>query len=356
MIVDELLIDPVFQLNLLLWMAKEQPSDNYRVRPLLYQAGFRLIYIEQPFAFPVETATAIQNSQLNISLEPEPEMIVGRERDQKALYFEAKANSFSPQSDNSRQARGHLLACGTAFGEVLAPLESCLLCYVTPADKCELMSECLGTLAEQLKQADLKPGEFSAHGLSIREGEIVYSWDDAFRTYVSFPDNSISIMSGVTGDVNPTPLLLLYSDEDHHDPAMQDYYRHALIEQVRACMLCELQAHPIQVSYARTPDQLLAKTSGDLFQYYGRKRATSLRRLVKQNIFKRIIEYWKEKQRGITLSDNELRIYWGVSGEKEEFLNWLEDRRIKFSASKPKPEQQDSGTLPLDFPPENEED
>jgi len=356
MIADELFKDPVFQLNLLLWMAKEQPSDNYRVRPLLYQAGFKMIYIEHPFAFPVETATAIQNSELDISLEPEPEMIVGRERDQKALYYEAKSNSFSPASDNSRQARGHLLACGPAFSEVLAPLESCLLCYVTPEDKRELMSECLGTLAEQLKQVDLKPGAFSAHGLSIQEGEIIYSWDDEFKTYINLHGNSSSIMSGVKGDVNPTPLLLLYSDEDHYDPLMQDYYRQALIEQVRATMLCELQSYPIQSVYSRTPDQLLAKTSGDLFKYYGRKRVTSLRRLVKQNIFKRIIEYWKEKQRGISLAGNELRIYWGVSGEKEDFLNWMEDRRVKFSASKPKPEEQESGILPLVFPEENEQD
>jgi hypothetical protein len=119
---EALLRDPVFQLNLLIWMAKEQPSSGYRVRPLFFENGFRLVYIEQPFAFPDATARAIQDSTLDIRGAPEPEVILGRDADKKALYFEAKANSFSPSSDNCGQARGHLLACGPAFAESLKPL------------------------------------------------------------------------------------------------------------------------------------------------------------------------------------------------------------------------------------------
>ena len=39
---EALLRDPVFQLNLLIWMAKEQPANSYRVRPLFFENGFRL--------------------------------------------------------------------------------------------------------------------------------------------------------------------------------------------------------------------------------------------------------------------------------------------------------------------------
>ena len=49
------LCDPVLQLNLLLWMAKEQPKDGYRVRPLFHERGFKIIYIEQPFPFPEDS-------------------------------------------------------------------------------------------------------------------------------------------------------------------------------------------------------------------------------------------------------------------------------------------------------------
>ncbi len=46
---EKLIKDPVFHLNLLLWMSKEQPLDNYRVNPFFFQHGYRIIYIEKPF-------------------------------------------------------------------------------------------------------------------------------------------------------------------------------------------------------------------------------------------------------------------------------------------------------------------
>ena len=344
---DDLLKDPVFQLNLLLWMAKEQPSECYRVRPLFYQSGFEIVYIEQPFAFTVQTLTAIQKSELSISLAPEPEMILGRPRDKKAIYLEAKANSFSPDSTTAKQARGHLLACGPDFGEVLAPLESCRLCYVLPEDKREMMSDCLKTLADQLKQNSLKPGIFCIHGLSVRDGELIYSWDEEFQAYTGFEGTQTSILPAMKEDVNPSPLILLFSDEDHHDPVMQDYYRNVVIQQVRACLLCELRAHQIAAIYSRTADQILAKTSGGFFQYYGRERQKSLMRLVKQNVFRRIDKDWSEKQSGIMLSEDELQICWGTSGEKEEFLSWLEDRRVRFNTNKSQAEPIESEQLDL---------
>ena len=154
--VDLLLKDPVFQLNLLLWMAKEQDAENYYVYPLFHQLGFRIIYIETAFAFPEETTRAIQDSGLDISIEPEPDMILGRESDNKALYFEAKANSFSSNSTTCKQARAHLVASGPVFGEVLSPLNACLLCYVVPDSGCGPMSECLTALAKELSNKGLR--------------------------------------------------------------------------------------------------------------------------------------------------------------------------------------------------------
>ena len=51
--------DPVFQLNLLVWMAKDQPAEGFRVRPVFSKYGFQLHYIEQPFPFPTELRGAM---------------------------------------------------------------------------------------------------------------------------------------------------------------------------------------------------------------------------------------------------------------------------------------------------------
>jgi len=318
---DLLLKDPVFQLNLLLWMAKEQPTDNYRVYPLFCTLNFKIIYIEQPFAFSEETSNAMKDSALDISTSQEPDLILGRRVDNKALYFEAKSNSFSSTSTDSRQARAHLMASGPAFAEVLAPLDSCLLCYLVPDNVRGRMSECLTTLTEELRSKALKSGPFSCHGLSVKGMQVVYSWDSAFQTHVGLDKNVVPILNDVEEDTDPAPLVLVFSDEDCSNDTIRDFYRQVVIKQIHACLLCDLRSHDIGVKYETTPDKLMMKTSDGIFQYLGRKRQKRLRQLIRENIFKRIYEYWKEQQPGVVLEGDLLTITWGVIGEKDDFLN-----------------------------------
>jgi hypothetical protein len=96
---------------------------------------------------------------------------------------------------------------------------------------------------------------------------------------------------------------------------------------------------PIGQDFATTPDAVLLQLSDGVFQYLNPKRQNGLRRLIRGNLFKRIHEQWNEKQPGIGLFENELRFRWDDVENQEAFLDWLEDRRMHFSFSKP-PEDQ----------------
>ena len=334
----DLVRDPTFQLNILLWMAKEQPSEGYRVRPVFFERGFRTIYIEKPFPLPHETSRTSQESGLDITLAPEPELILARSRNGKALYFEAKADSFSPASiKNAKQARGHLLATGPAFGEVLAPLTSCLLCYLVPDDKRALMFDSLSDLGAELSDLGLEPGSFSCHGLRITGQELIYAWDSVFRDYVGEPADSISIMGDLESLTDPSPLILIFSDEDCPNNEIRDFYRRVLLDQVRARLLCDVQSLLVNEEYEITVDELLMRTSDRVFEFLGGERQKRLRLLIREHLFKRIRDHWRQKQRFITLDGSTLRIRWELADEKEAFLNWLEDRRVKFDATRPEP-------------------
>jgi len=342
---DELLKDPVFHLNILLWMATEQPEDNYCVSPVFSKLGFEVILIEQPFKFPPEIITAINDSGLDISQGPEPEMLLGRlKSDNKALYFEAKANSFGLDSSNCRQARGHLVASGPVIHEVYYPLESCLLCYLVPDERRSDMAQCLKSLTQQLKAEHLAPGPFSCHGLAVRDEKLFYSWDEAFKHHMGVDDNETSIIENVTEDTDPTPLILLFTDEDCSNQDNRNYYRKVVIDQVRAILLCDLHSHPINEKYEKTVGDLLMKASGNKFQYLGRERQKGLGRLIHENIFKQIKEHWKDKQSGIVIEGKSLSIKWNEKQEKDAFVDWLEDRRVRFELGKPKEEEP---TLPF---------
>ena len=344
---EAMLKDPIVQLNLLLWMAKEQPATGYRVRPIFYQWGFQVIYIEIPFPFPEATALAIRESGLDISVEPEPDLILGRNSDNKALYLEAKSNSFGVGSGgtNCRQARAHFLASGPAFGEVFSPLDSCLLCYVVPKDATDRMTETLGSIHEQLRAKGLSPGPFSSHGIGLDKSRIMYVWDAAFRTHVGIDETEAAILDDVAEDTNPVPLLLVFSDQDCSNIEHVDLYRRTLIDQVRACLLSDLHRLQLGQKYETTPEKLLNKTSDGVFQYLGRRRQKGLAQLIRQNVLARIFEQWKDRQPGIKWSEDTLTIVWTVIGEKEQFMDWLENRRTKFEASKPSPGAPESGLL-----------
>jgi hypothetical protein len=91
--------------------------------------------------------------------------------------------------------------------------------------------------------------------------------------------------------------------------------------------------------FATTPDTILMQLSDGVFQYLNPKRQASLRRLIRTNLFKRIHEYWNERQPGIALVENELRFRWDDAENQEAFLDWLEDRRIHFNHGKPLEDQ-----------------
>ncbi|NOX54228.1 MAG: hypothetical protein GXP27_07250 [Planctomycetes bacterium] len=335
---EELLRDAVFQLNLLVWMAKEQPAEGYRVRPFFHEHDFEIVYIEWPFPFPVETREAITQSKLDISGNPEPELILRRTHDEKGLYFEAKSDSFGPDSSNSRQARGHLVATGPAFAEVVAPLKSALLCYVVPDDKRKAMCKCLSALARELEKHKLAIGEYSCHGLAIddhdRACRLVYHLDDAFGSYTRINEKRITVMEDLEEDTDPSPLILVFSDDDCHNAEARDLYRRSVIDKVHARLLCDLQAVGVRETYKKSPDDLLLKTSEGVFEYLGRKRQKSLRRLVRENVFKRIHDHWNKKM-GVCLDGGHLVVRWNDGGEKSNFLRWLEDMRGAFDASRP---------------------
>lgn len=338
---DTILRDPVFQLNILLWMSRQQPVKGYLVRPLFQEMGFTIVYIEYPFPLPEDAVRAVDASGLDISVAPEPDVLLKRDADSSALYFEAKACAFSPASSTARQARGHLLATGPAFAEVMAPIQKCMLCYVVPEANRPQMDSCLTSLNGELASHGLKPGKHSVHGLSLVGTNVVYSWDGVFKAHTGRPEDHLIVLEGVKADTDPSPLFLVFCDDDYPDPERQNMARQALQNQVYSVLLCELNLSTTSSTYTRNIDDLLHKTSDGVFQYLGRDRQRRMRRLIRENLLKRIASFWREKTPGLVQLDNDmLKVTFRDADERDKFLAWLEDyKRTSFDATKPEHEE-----------------
>ncbi len=341
MAASNLLKDPVFQLNLLLWMSKEQPPGSPYVRPLFREIGFEIAFIEQPFKFPIRVFQQIERCSLAISKEPEPELILIRKADRRALYFECKAQSFGPSSSTSRQGRGHLVATGPAFAEVYRPYEACQLCYVLPQSDVGGMATCLENLSKELHLAGFQCGPFSVHGMRFDGDKLIYSWDAHFQRLTGLSGNEAGVISGLTDDTSAIPLLLVYTDEDCPDSAMRSYYREALSNQIRACLLCELHAGSAEEPYEVSTEELLRRVTHHASDFLGRKRQKELREFVRQNVLRYIAdEQSLERGDHLKFQDDTFTVTWINSKDREDFLDWLEDRRRTFPADQP-----DQGTL-----------
>ena len=338
---NEAIHDPVFQLNLLVWMAKEQPQNGYRVRPFFHEHGFQLHYIEQPFPFPTEARNLIESTAQSLSLEinlnPEPELTIQRHTDGRAIYFEAKAQGFSQESSNSRQARGHLLACGLSFAEVYKPLAGALLDYVVPSEDMDSMRNCLSMLKTGLKLARLEAGDFAVDGLSIRGTELAYHLDKPISALLSTSEIEVAVMKGLDQETDPSPLLLVYSDEDCPDSARAGYYRRVLQNQAVANLLCILHRRTDEQILEISAQELLTLTTIGVFEFLGRGRQKSMERVITENIFRRIFEHWKERlPNKIRFASKTIIFEFKNPSDRETVLDWLEDvKRVGFDDKKP---------------------
>lgn len=174
---SELIRDPVLQLNLLIWMTREQPSVRFRVRPIFHEAGFELRNIDSPFTLPEPVIASAKYKEIPIGEKPSPDLIIHHLSLRKALYIEAKKSSFGPDSTNAKQGRAHLLAVGPACTMAYSPINDVLLGYHLPEEECGEMLECLSKLSHELTSAGLSPGAFGTAGFGTTHESVTYAAD-----------------------------------------------------------------------------------------------------------------------------------------------------------------------------------
>jgi hypothetical protein len=351
----DLIHDPIFQLNLLVWAATEQPEGEAAVvTPLFSRSGYKLAYIENPFPFPVSVQQQLKNIE-DIGKAPNADVIVANSDRQSAFYIEAKKDSFGTESSSCRQARAHLIAAGPVFAEVYAPIKECRLIYALP-EKCRsLMEPTLRSLSTDVAGRGFKPGLFSIHGFDVGEKFVTYTLDDPSAAALGESGKVIPLLPiPDDGETDPSPLLLIYTDCDTFNQTDRGLYRRILIDKIYAQLLCQLQhCNPI-TTFVLKPEEVLMKTSGGAFEFVGGDTRKRMRVLVRDNIYKRIVKFWGEKNAKVfQLKGFELTVSFGDDYNKEQFLEWFEDHaRTKISDAPADPREIEQTEFLLETPEE----
>lgn len=114
--------DPLFQVNLSLWLTQPRPSAGLSPRPLLREAGYEVYQIEPSLALPLSVQTALGASKLPFSQSSEPDILF-RGPQGAILLWECKRSLFGYAPPNNerehKQARTFLLATSALLESAL---------------------------------------------------------------------------------------------------------------------------------------------------------------------------------------------------------------------------------------------
>jgi hypothetical protein len=283
---NELIRDPLFQLNALLWLAQPMP-DGSEIRPLLYEQGFTVYAIAPLLGLPPDLHLMAQEAQINMQERLRPDVVLANEGARKFAFTECKESSFGATSSTAEQARSLLVVAGPRAAEVLglAPgqVADSLLAFMTPQTEQRPLAQTLATLYEELDAAQIPAGQFSVLGLASTETEVSIAIDDQASAFFGLPKDNNPFMKR-DPDTDPRPLYFIPYDPDiNQSPEEREFCKRVLFERMQSTVVAA-------VGRARPPCDLplsVEKILNDaMFGMYGqwenRESAKHMRRLCRR--------------------------------------------------------------------------
>jgi hypothetical protein len=213
----ELTKDPLFQQNVVLWLAQESTGDD--ITPVLHSGGFGIFAVGRRLSLTAPTRSALAATTVAANHAAAPDVLLLRGLDGRLLVVECKRSSFGPDSSIARQARAMILVCGSdtadAVGLSSAEFGAALLGYLVPDGQADPLAATLSVLEDEMRNASLIPGESTVLALA-HEGS-----DDAIELVVSTQGASfLDIVEGAhtvlrfTAGTDPRPLYFFPYDPD----------------------------------------------------------------------------------------------------------------------------------------------
>ena len=237
----ELIVDPVFQLNALLWLSTPLPS-GFGLRPLLREAGFEVHSIAPGLSPAPADLLAMKKTGLRHQETFRPDVVLQRKVPSRTIIlFECKANSFSPASSAAEQARTMLVASGPSLPVLLnLPLDVSIesgTAYVLPSSACDPMRNTLDELSAELRAANLPTGQAVVLGLRANKNSLSLVAEKRHLGLLRLKTASTPFLS-IEALTDPRPLYFIPYDPDCDQSAEeQAFCRRILYERMQAEVL-----------------------------------------------------------------------------------------------------------------------
>lgn len=217
---EELIRDPLFQLNAVLWMAQPLPT-GIQIEPLLYRRGFGIWSIAPPLAPPPDIRLRAQERSVRLEPSVRPDVVLANTVTGRFAVTECKKSSFAPESSTAEQARSLLILAGPRCHEVLGitkiAVSGSIAAFLMPQDQTPMMSPTLGALGNELDIAGLAAGASCLLGLCVLPEGIALVSDKDAAAFFSLPSLPAKFIE-IEGNNDPNPLYFIPYDPDLDQP------------------------------------------------------------------------------------------------------------------------------------------
>jgi len=282
---------PLFQLNLMLWLAWPMPAGG-AVRPVFWEDGFILRGIAPAFEVPLEIRARAGEADIPLKERPSPDLLLEHRQRHLLLPLECKISSFGPdippgnKKHQARQAAALLAIAGPYLANYFGlPLptnwQACLL-YAVGGSQETAMQETLKHLSARLRNAHINPTPYGAFGIHIRDDGIYLQpapQSDVPPT-LSLPDG-IRVMELEEGQ-DPRVLYLLPWDPSIGPP--DEYERRVLEERARSALASLIGSRLDAPTFEVSLDEILQATVEVWEVWRDRQAATGFRNAVRSYV------------------------------------------------------------------------
>jgi hypothetical protein len=282
----DLVSDPLFQLNILLWLTQPLPEGSTIV-PLLYQRGFSVYAIAPALGVPLDVVLAAQAAQVRIQPNGRPDVVLTHEQERRFAFTECKASSFGPAVEAAEQARAFLLMAGARAADVLgldaSQVRDSILGYAVPEAQKPALQPTLTALTEELSGHGLPAGRSTVLGLHADGQTLTVSFDAAGSAFFSLPSGNHAAMK-LEPDTSPRPLYFIPYDPDLN-PSDEErlFCKRVLFERIHSAVLVAVGRANPPVNVVLLPNDLLNDAMFGMFSLWqNRDSATHVRALCRQ--------------------------------------------------------------------------
>jgi len=284
--IDELCKNPLFQLNLAIWLAQSQPVENYYVYPLFYKSGLNIYSISPLLPLPPEMRI-ITKEKVDCQDATRPDLVLEAQNKEKYCILECKASSFGPESSTAKQARSLLIACSD-IARVLAISKrgehKAILCYLIGPGNIGLMEETLTNLEEEVNEKiGLGSRNHGCFEIKPSQSAIVMEYSQKVKDFLNLVKEPPVEVIKLEENTDPRPMyFILYDPNIDQTKEEKELCRRILFERILSCMISKIGGASIPSIITFTLEELLNSATFGIYEIWEDKRP--VRKLVKTQL------------------------------------------------------------------------